>query len=274
MAAVASATSYYANPTPSMYPHQYSKPRGHRVCDTCGTIEQPGQRFRMCGGCMITQYCSQECQKRHWPSHKAICQHTSDILTSAKHDHGSVGESLSEEVIAKNLRKFVSAHQTLLSWAAFQALQLRRVPANIRSLALHVELQYRSHSDPARRFTVSSVRIVQRSLVESYDPLVTQDIHRREERCRRSGGIGTAVILVQSGGMSQVMPVECDSPSRIAWDAREDWADILARYTEAGRVDFQPVTTTSRGDLWMNQPLFTMTTFTFFDSFDFDVSPS
>ena len=58
---------------------------------------------------------------------------------------------------------------------------------------------------------------------------------------------GTAVILVQCGGMSQVMPVECDSPSRISWDAREDWSEILERYVETGRTDFQPISTTSRG---------------------------
>lgn len=49
------ASNYYSNPTPSIYPHQFSKQRSMRICDTCNAIEQPGQRFRMCGGCMITQ---------------------------------------------------------------------------------------------------------------------------------------------------------------------------------------------------------------------------
>ena len=51
----------YISPTPTteMPSHQHqhpSRPRGFRMCDTCGAVEQPGRpRFRMCGGCMITQ---------------------------------------------------------------------------------------------------------------------------------------------------------------------------------------------------------------------------
>lgn len=95
--------------------------------------------------------------------------------------------------------------------------------------------------------TISSARLIPRSYIESRDPLVAQDIKRREERCRANGGIGAAVILIQCGELSQVMPAECDAPSRIPWDTREDWENILERYVEAGRTDFKPVTTTSRG---------------------------
>lgn len=95
---------------------------------------------------MTTQYCSQDCQKTHWASHKPICQHT----TSSKQqvvDNGSVDENL-----VKGLRKFTSMHANLLGWAGFQALQLKRVPANVRQSALLVELSYRpSSSDPNRR---------------------------------------------------------------------------------------------------------------------------
>lgn len=58
----------------------------------------------------------------------------------------------SDENIAKNLRKFTSAHTELLGWAGFQALQLKRVPANIRQNAFVVELAPRSHSESHRRY--------------------------------------------------------------------------------------------------------------------------
>ncbi|KAI0787373.1 hypothetical protein C8Q74DRAFT_1196393 [Fomes fomentarius] len=234
------AANYFSNPS-----HRQVKQRGYRICDQCGTIEQPHiARFRLCGGCMTTQYCSPDCQKAHWSSHKAICQHTASQISSAKQP----GSGLIDESLVKNLRKFVSAHSTLLGWTGFQALQLKRLPSNIRQNALLVELSYRpSSSDPLRRFAIKSTHIVPRTYVTDNDPLVGEDIRRREDRCRKSGGIGCAVILIQCGEISQVMPVEVDSPSRISWDSRDDWADVLQHFADAGRTDFQPISTTARG---------------------------
>lgn len=52
----------YAHPAAANYYTQSSHPtpksRGHRLCDDCGAVETPsGPRFRLCGGCMTTQYC-------------------------------------------------------------------------------------------------------------------------------------------------------------------------------------------------------------------------
>lgn len=91
---------------------------------------------------------SQECQKLHWSSHKPICQHTVNQTVSAKQQY--MGTGFSEDVV-KGLRKFTSAHANLLSWAGFQALQLKRMPSNVRHNALLIELGYRSSSDSLRR---------------------------------------------------------------------------------------------------------------------------
>lgn len=97
------------------------------------------------------------------------------------------------------------------------------------------------------RFAVAGTHIVPRTYVTGRDPLVAEDIQRREERCRRNGGIGTAVIIIQCGGVSQVMPVEVDPPSKISWDSREDWAEVLRHFVESGRTDFKPISSSSRG---------------------------
>lgn len=242
------ATAVYAQPPAANYYTPPSNPtpkqRGYRVCDQCSAIEQPNTRFRLCGGCMVTQYCSPECQKAHWGSHKQICQYTSGQVSASKQSAASHGYS---EDVVKGLRKFTSAHATLLGWAGFQALQLKRVPSNVRQYALLVELSYRSSSDSLRRFSIKSTQIVPRTYVTDNDPLVGEDIRRREDRCRKNGGIGTAVIIIQCGEVSQVMPVEVDSPSKISWDSRDDWANTLHHFVDAGRTDFKPISTTSRG---------------------------
>lgn len=235
------AANYY---TPPAHPPQ--KQRGYRICDTCGAVENPAaQKFRLCGGCLTTQYCSPECQKSHWPSHKTICQHTAAQLSGVKQQ--PISAAYPDENLAKYLRRFTSTHASLLGWAGFQALQLKRIPANIRQSALLIELSYNPHGESLFRFSIAGTRIVPRSYVTSHDPLVAADIDRREERCRKSGGIGTLVILVQCGGISQVMPVEVDPPSKITWDSRDDWAEVLRHFVESGRTDFKPISTTARG---------------------------
>jgi hypothetical protein len=177
-----------------------------------------------------------------------------------------IGADYPDENIAKLLRRFTSQHTTLLGWAGFQALQLKRVPSNVRQSALLIELSPRPSSDPNRqcvislassflpsshpstcRFVVKGTHIVPRTYVTSRDPLVAADIQRREERCRRAGGIGTAVVLIQCGAVSQVMPVEVDPPAKISWDERKDWAEVLAHFVDSGRADFKPISTTARG---------------------------
>ena len=102
-------------------------------------------------------------------------------------------------------------------------------------------------SDVIARFSIKSTHIVPRTYVTDNDPLVGEDILRREDRCRKSGGIGCAIIIIQYGEISQVMPVEVDSPARVSWDTRDDWCEVLRHFTESGRTDFKPISTTARG---------------------------
>ncbi|KAI0278927.1 hypothetical protein BGY98DRAFT_971218 [Russula aff. rugulosa BPL654] len=235
-------TTYYATPAAANYytpPSHNHRQRGVRVCDTCGTVEQPTIKpFRLCGGCMTTNYCSQDCQRKHWPSHKQICQHTVAQVAATKQQPNSA--DYPDENIAKLLRRFTSQHTALLGWAGFQALQLKRVPSNVRQSALLIELTPRPSSDPNRQFAIKGTHIVPRTYVTSRDPLVAADIQRREERCRRAGGSARRSV-------SQVMPVEVDPPAKISWDERNDWADVFAHFVDSGRTDFKPISTTTRG---------------------------
>ncbi|TFK31740.1 hypothetical protein BDQ12DRAFT_729303 [Crucibulum laeve] len=176
-----------------------------------------------------------------------ICRHTASQVNAAKLSAASSGYA--DENLAKYLRNFTSTHTALLGWAGFQAFQLKRVPANVRQSALLVELSYQG-GDSHRKYVILSCSP---SLLHTSCPAHTSatpssdDTHRRENRCRHNGGIGTLVVVIQCRSVSQVMPVEVDPPSKIIWDTWEDWATVLSHFVDSGRTDFKPISTTSRG---------------------------
>lgn len=45
-----------------------------RQCDVCHCHETLAQVIKKCGGCQKRLYCSKACQRRDWPSHKAVCK--------------------------------------------------------------------------------------------------------------------------------------------------------------------------------------------------------
>ncbi|GJP49212.1 hypothetical protein CLOM_g8451 [Closterium sp. NIES-68] len=46
-----------------------------RVCGAagCGKVEGDGVKRKICSACRKVTYCSRDCQKAHWPSHKLSC---------------------------------------------------------------------------------------------------------------------------------------------------------------------------------------------------------
>lgn len=46
----------------------------HDACWMCGGKSGGGEKLRLCGGCKVAQYCSKDCQCKHWSHHKRACK--------------------------------------------------------------------------------------------------------------------------------------------------------------------------------------------------------
>lgn len=52
---------------------------GYESCAHCKAKKGNGKILKRCSGCNIPVYCSKECQKAEWSSHKAVCKATQDL---------------------------------------------------------------------------------------------------------------------------------------------------------------------------------------------------
>jgi hypothetical protein len=78
--------------------------------------------LKSCSSCHEVQYCSRECQRKHWKVHKPHCQHRASTKTQTNDRHIA-----HEEVIAQADRVIQRLHGELKELEA----QLRRLgPAN------------------------------------------------------------------------------------------------------------------------------------------------
>ncbi|XP_015768883.1 PREDICTED: uncharacterized protein LOC107347465 isoform X2 [Acropora digitifera] len=65
-------------------------------CTFCHRSKDEVQRLLKCPKCHIATYCGKECQKKHWPTHRALCRAlkgrysiTADILTTVGFERGT-----------------------------------------------------------------------------------------------------------------------------------------------------------------------------------------
>ena len=70
---------------PRLRPHW--KRFRRRLCDNCPACADLTElRYMVCSGCGIARYCSEECQRAHWPFHQEECLLAQEELTEAGFD--------------------------------------------------------------------------------------------------------------------------------------------------------------------------------------------
>ncbi|KAH9941575.1 uncharacterized protein BXZ73DRAFT_74796 [Epithele typhae] len=147
-----------------------------RRCQGCNKLPVLGQSFRRCGGpCALKPvYCSQECQKVHWKSHRMYCKKAPDATAPPL-------PKLSEQ-----LRKFCSAHEwafitagvafALRTWGDDYANQLERYAVTFFLEPNHSHLGSKQPRGPSRAFSVCGVGEVDaKKICIAEDPSTIED---------------------------------------------------------------------------------------------------
>ncbi|KAH9939884.1 hypothetical protein B0H21DRAFT_755620 [Amylocystis lapponica] len=160
-------------------------------CQWCGASRAtPGVTLHKCAACKIEMYCSSECQRKAWPTHKGVCQ------TNRYEEHLSPDQSK----VAKSLFQFSHKHRSTISEAAILALGLQEDPTRAQRDVLVLSLHPRA-STP-RLETAFVVLDVQIKSIGDFTPEQQEDLRLHiklsaEEAARGVGEmIGTAFVML------------------------------------------------------------------------------
>ncbi|KAI0061827.1 hypothetical protein BV25DRAFT_1826113 [Artomyces pyxidatus] len=132
-------------------------------CDDCA----PGA-LRRCSQCQMVSYCSKECQKAHWKSHKAECAAYGDIRAQKKAKFGEIKSCAAEfrtwcdEQLAHELRRTVdelAAHPSSATEVVHPA------PANAIVIA---EVDNQSATGPPHKFVLQRIRCVEPAVADRF----------------------------------------------------------------------------------------------------------
>ncbi|KAJ7437809.1 hypothetical protein B0H11DRAFT_2106349 [Mycena galericulata] len=115
----------------------------------CYHCNKPGDpKLRTCSRCKVARYCSPECQKDHWKTHKKDCvDHTT---TLQNHDDSSMEEKL--KLFLKWLDLWRNA---LLAWASFSADLANQPPEYLLTHSYVLEIEQCPQIDTAKHSTRS-----------------------------------------------------------------------------------------------------------------------
>ncbi|KAJ6466701.1 hypothetical protein C8R47DRAFT_1025090, partial [Mycena vitilis] len=105
--------------------------------DPCYRCNQPGDpKLRTCARCHVARYCSPECQRQDWKTHKKNC--TDHKTTLQNHPDPTMDEKL--KIFLKWLDIWRDA---LLAWGAFSADLANQPPGYLLDHSYLVEIERR-----------------------------------------------------------------------------------------------------------------------------------
>ncbi|KAH9930169.1 hypothetical protein B0H21DRAFT_894658 [Amylocystis lapponica] len=241
--------------------------RQFQQCQQCCKSKDEVKHLFTCAACKVTLYCSNTCQKAHWPAHKAMCKiHRERIVEMAKLD----GEVLSRapdntflpSEFIEELRAFTSKFNPALFQAGFNAIRIPEYPTSWTQVVFYLMLErlldVAPDSRPWSRFRITSARPI--PVVGLYMLWGKENTRKfaeqkalQEKRHKEAGNLGTITIVLSSRCAAVDPPLVVHNTTFVAFgdhsqgelEISDDWGNKLNETVEklSGR---QLVTTSSK----------------------------
>ncbi|KDR76178.1 hypothetical protein GALMADRAFT_267814 [Galerina marginata CBS 339.88] len=153
------------------------------------------QNLSKCARCRSAYYCSVDCQKKAWKSHKDACNMNAALLSG--------DANTAEPPLQRHLRHWTARFEISLLCAAIVGMKVRESFSNIDKYGMIVRLTPRPHANTGGRFSLESCKIM--SMIEFKLMLITMgmgmvlDQHNKERgllRARSKGEEDFAACIV------------------------------------------------------------------------------
>ncbi|KDQ49547.1 hypothetical protein JAAARDRAFT_42780 [Jaapia argillacea MUCL 33604] len=203
--------------------------KGLTQCQYCYISQGGGISLKKCGACRTAIYCSPECQKKAWPSHKVQCKLNQRTNSSVAYSD------------IKLLRAFTSKHRPSLAEYGIRALDLVSDPTRCLRDVLLVNLANRPESGRSETsFYALSVQVVPLEFFHGNAEEMRGQLLQLNEQQKRIGMTGSFFVVLAciAGGecVSNIAPVGFDKSSLFGLKRGMPWKDELMRKLNEGIV--------------------------------------
>ncbi|KAJ6454203.1 hypothetical protein C8R45DRAFT_1038349 [Mycena sanguinolenta] len=211
-------------PSASCHRHVQFDPKGSQrkeliQCQYCFKSKGPGVTLQRCGACEIDLYCSKECQRAAWKTHKPKCAIN---RANAKMMPKTALDTL------KTLRAFTAKHRPTIAEAGIRALGVAADPSRAKRDPLVIQLRPRLDSPRVETtFWVTAANVVPMSMFPQVEEMQAQ-LKLASDTHKRSGMAGALFVMLMDieSGTTNVAPVgfpklapELLDPSSATWEA-------------------------------------------------------
>ncbi|KAJ6454207.1 hypothetical protein C8R45DRAFT_882233 [Mycena sanguinolenta] len=187
-------------------------------CQHCFKSRGPGVTLQRCGACQVDLYCSKECQRAAWKTHKPKC--------AINRSNAEMMPKTSLDTL-KALRAFTSKHRPTIAEAGIRALGVFTDPSRAEHDLLLILLRPRLESPRVETtFWVTAANVVPISTFPQREEMRGQ-LKVASDANKRSGMAGALFVMLMDieGGTTNVAPVgfpkaspELLDPASAAWE--------------------------------------------------------